>query len=116
MADERWTCCPKCGEQDTNCGALGGNDRCWHCDRCGFVECDHVTPDVLYLHWRRDLDGAPVRDAVLVFTDGFDYLVAYRDDDPEHFGWWPDSVGFAIPNVVAWVPLPPAPSLKGVTA
>jgi len=34
--------CPDCGGK--NSGANGGNDRCFHCEDCGLIECVVTSP------------------------------------------------------------------------
>lgn len=35
----RWHRCPNCGGMGCNSAERGGNERCWHCALCSFVEC-----------------------------------------------------------------------------
>jgi len=35
--------CPDC-QQGCNSAAAGGNERCFHCDVCGLVECMVTSP------------------------------------------------------------------------
>ena len=35
--------CPDCGT-GRNTAACGGNDRCFHCDSCGLIECVVTSP------------------------------------------------------------------------
>jgi transcription elongation factor Elf1 len=37
--------CPACGT-GKNSEDFGGNDRCFHCDTCGLVECEITSPAV----------------------------------------------------------------------
>jgi hypothetical protein len=32
-----WITCPRCGGENSE--GAGGNRNCFHCDRCGYVEC-----------------------------------------------------------------------------
>lgn len=45
--------CPHCDKEGTNSRDAGGNEKCFHCGDCGFVECEWsssahevVTPEV----------------------------------------------------------------------
>ena len=35
--------CPDC-KQGCNSRSAGGNERCFHCDVCGLVECEVMSP------------------------------------------------------------------------
>ncbi len=46
--------CPKCGST-ANSRALGGNDRCFHCE-CGYVECaDAIVGDGKVIYRRGNI-------------------------------------------------------------
>jgi len=34
--------CPDCGSKNSE--SLGGNDRCFHCSKCGLIECVVTSP------------------------------------------------------------------------
>lgn len=39
--------CPDC-KQGCNSKAAGGNEKCFHCDVCGLVECEVTSPALDY--------------------------------------------------------------------
>lgn len=39
--------CPEC-KQGCNSKAAGGNEKCFHCDVCGLVECEVTSPALDY--------------------------------------------------------------------
>ena len=43
--------CPVCG--GGNSKADGGNDRCFHCATCGFVQCATTPKDLIYMLKKR---------------------------------------------------------------
>jgi len=36
--------CPHCDKENSNSADAGGNERCFHCGSCGFVECEWSSP------------------------------------------------------------------------
>lgn len=40
--------CPMC-KVGVNSAKAGGNEHCFHCDLCGFVECAHSDQEIEYL-------------------------------------------------------------------
>lgn len=36
--------CPRCGKEKANSATAGGNETCFHCGQCGFVECEWNSP------------------------------------------------------------------------
>jgi len=43
--------CPICGGKNSK--AYGGNDRCFHCETCGFVQCATTPKDLIYMLKKR---------------------------------------------------------------
>lgn len=50
-----WAFCPRCGRANSNSRAAGGNDACWHCGACGYVQCADDAGD---WHFRKAVQDA----------------------------------------------------------
>lgn len=72
--------CPKC-KKGVNSEPYGGNENCFHCSDCGYIECgEDATPPQTGREWEKEFDDTYGGQKSLILEDPFGHSITVNEE------------------------------------